>query len=108
MIVNQFFKEFSFTSGWLHHHFIFSPSTTHFTTLLTSQSDSRCQMDNGHYFMLIVGITKINGFCSTPEMIQLIIHLNSKFRSSISLEIADKNGQFQTTFLDLNLVEKRN
>ena len=64
-------------------------------------------MDNGHYFMLIVGITmqitKINGFYSIPSMIQEIIHPN--FRSSLGLEIADKNGQFRTGFLDLNLVE---
>ena len=82
--------------------FHFSTSTSHFTTISTSQSDSRCQMDNGHYFMLIVGInmqiTKINGFYSIPEMIQLIIHPYSKFRSSLGLEIANKNGQFRTAF----------
>ena len=45
-------------------------------------------------FMVIVGITmqiiKINGFCSVPKMIQMIIHPNSKLRSSLGLEIAKK------------------
>ena len=69
-------------------------------------------MDKGHYFMLIVGITmqitKINGFYSIPELILVIIYPNSKFRSSLGLEIADKHSQFQTAFLDLNLARKRN
>ena len=70
-------------------------------------------MDKGHYFMLIVGITmqitKINhGFYSIPKMILVIIHPNSKFRSSLGFEIADKHGQFRTAFLDLNLARKRN
>ena len=52
-------------------------------------------MDKGHYFMLIVGITmqitKINGFYSIPEMTLKIeiIYPNSKFRSSLGLEIAN-------------------
>ena len=69
-------------------------------------------MDKGHYFMLILGITmqitKIDGFYRVSEMILVIIHPNSKFRSSLGLEIADKHGQFRTAFLDLNLVRKRN
>ena len=71
-------------------------------------------MTNGQssLFMLIVGITmqitSINGFYSIPKMIQVIIHPNSKFRSSLGLEIADKKGQFRTEFLDLNLVRKQN
>ena len=70
----------------------FSTSTFHSTTISTSQSDSRSQTGNGHYFMLIVEIimqiTIINGFCSIPEIIQVIIHPNSKFKSGLGLEIA--------------------
>ena len=59
-------------------------------------------MDNSHYFMLIVGITmqitKINGFNNIPKMIQAIIHLNSKFRSSLGLEIAEKTVNFEPEF----------
>ena len=103
MIVNQFFwnspslQADSTIISFFHHQHPISPP-----------SHSRCQMDNGYYFMLIVGITmqitKINGFYSIPKMIQVIIHPNSEFRSSPGLEIADKNGQFRTGFLDLKLV----
>ena len=41
-------------------------------------------------------ITKINGLCSIPEMIQVIIYLKSKFRSSLGLEIAEKGRQKQS------------
>ena len=65
-------------------------------------------MGNGQYhFILIVGITKINGFCSISEMFQVIIHPNSMFRSSLGLKI-DKNGQFRSGVLDLNLVQNQN
>ena len=47
--------------------------------------------------------TKINGFYSIREMILVIIYPNSKLRSSLGLEIADKHGQFRTALLDLNL-----
>ena len=65
--------------------------------------------------MLIIGIavqiTKVKGFCSIPEIIQVIIHPNSKFRCSLSLEIAknaDEKNQFRRLFLDQNLVGKQN
>ena len=80
---------------------VFSPSTFYFNTISTSQSDSQSQTGNGHYFhadcCITMQITKINGFCSIPEMIQEIIHPNSKFRYSLGLEIAKilgKKGQF--------------
>ena len=53
-------------------------------------------------FMLIVGKTKqknINNFCSILEMIQAIIHPNSKFKYSLCLEIA-KNRRQKQSFLD--------
>ena len=69
-------------------------------------------MDIDHYFMLVVGITmqitKINDFYSIPEMILVITYPNSKLRSSLGLEIANKLGQFRTAFLDLNLAQKQN
>ena len=40
------------------------------------------------------------------EWFQVIIHPNSKFRSSLGLEIVDKNWQFRTAFLDLNIVQE--
>ena len=86
MSVNQFSKTSPSLQADSTNMSVFLPSTSHFTNISTSQSDSRSQMSNGHYFMLIVEITmQINGFCSIPEMIQVIIHPNSKFRSSLGL-----------------------
>ena len=79
---------------------VFSRSSSHFTTISTSQSNSRSQRSNSHYFILIVGITiqitKINHFCSIPEMIQAIIHPNSKLRFSLGHEIAKNCEQKQS------------
>ena len=98
MIVNQFFQTSpslhadSTNISFFHHQHPTSPPSQHHN--LTP--------DKGH-FMLIVGITmqitKINGFYSIPEMILVIIYPNSKFRSSLGLEIVDKHGQFRTAFL---------
>ena len=46
--------------------------------------------------IMIVGMTKINSFCSLLEKIKEIIHPNSEFRSILGLEIAGEKNHNKT------------